>query len=56
MHISLNDRISISGRPPSRAQSSNVSGQTDGTPTPPMSPVDISNFAGISPFVPQGTR
>ncbi|KAG1864169.1 hypothetical protein DFJ58DRAFT_772914 [Suillus subalutaceus] len=56
MHTPLNDRISISGRPPSRAQSSNVSGQTDGTPTPPMSPVDISNFVGLSPFVPQGTR
>lgn len=56
MHIPLNDRISISGRPPSRAQSSNVSGQTDGTPTPPLSPVDLSHFVGISPFVPQGTR
>lgn len=55
MHAALNDRIS--GRPPSRALSnSNVSGQTDGSPTPPMSPIDLSNFVGISPFVPQGIR
>ncbi|KAG1750024.1 uncharacterized protein EDB91DRAFT_1110990 [Suillus paluster] len=55
MHAALNDRIS--GRPPSRALSnSNVSGQTDGTPTPPMSPVGFNNIVGLSPFVPQGTR
>lgn len=55
MHGMPSDRTG--GRPPSRALSnSNYSGQTDGAPTPPMSPINFSDLLGIAPFVPHGTR